>query len=259
MTQVYTRGFDAHTHLDSSAFDDDRDAVVARARGAGVDGWVVVGSTPSLWDKTAAVAAETGGVAIYGIHPWDTAHWTREQLDPHLADLHQRPMAGLGEIGLDALHTPDDACRTRQRTAMREQLAIARQRDLPVAFHGVRAWPELLKILVDDGLPRAGGMVHAWSGPPELIDRAIALGLHVSFGPLVLNPRAKKARNSVARVPERWLLLETDCPDGKPHGEARGEPAHLLEVAKEVAKLRDVAPQQLLQACGDRGRALFRT
>ncbi len=251
-------GFDAHTHLDFAEFDADREAVVLRARAAGVTSWILAGSDPDRWDHTARIAEETGGHAIFGVHPWDTPRLDATALRPYLDDLQQRPMAGLGEIGLDALHAKSPIERTNQREGLRAQLAIARSRDLPVAFHCVRAWPELLTLLERDGLPRAGGMMHAWSGPGELVARCLALGLYVSFAPLVLNERAVKSRSSVAHVPDERLLLETDCPNMKPRGVARGEPAHLVLVAAEVARLRGTTPEHVLAVTEQNARRLFR-
>lgn len=258
MATVYTGGFDAHTHLDFAVFDLDRAEVVAQARAAGVDGFTIAGSDHDGWDRTAAIARSIGAVAMFGVHPWETPALDEAALAPYLADLARRPADGIGEIGLDALHAKTDGARARQRGALRAQLAIARDRDLPVAFHGVRAWPELLRIVAHDGLPRAGGMVHAWSGPPELIARCVELDMYVSIGPLVLRDRARKTRGSVAAIPVDRLLLETDCPDMKPPGAARGEPFHLLLVAAEVAALRGVDPVDLVAQTGANARRLWR-
>lgn len=254
---MYTRGFDAHTHLDFAAFDEDRDEVVARARAAGVAGFVIAGSNHEAWDRTVAIADPIGAVAILGVHPWEASKLDAQALAPFLDDLARRPLAGIGEIGLDALHAKDDATRWRQRYAVRAQLAIARDRELPVAFHGVRAWPELVRIIEQDGLPQAGGMMHAWSGPPDLIAECVALGLYVSLGPLVLRSRALKVRQSVAEIPDARLLFETDCPDMPPAGAQRGEPADLVDVANEVARLRADDPVRLFALAGDNARALW--
>lgn len=236
---------DAHTHLDAPAFDDDRPEVVARARAAGVGSFVLCGADPEGWDRTAGIAREVGGWACFGVHPWWAATLGADALDPWLAELRRRPMIALGEIGLDPLRARDPEARENQRRALREQLAVARERDLPVVLHCVRAYPELLAVLERDGLPRRGGMLHAWSGPPDQVDRAVALGLHLSFGPLVSNPGARKARQSAVIVPPDRLLVETDCPDGRPVGTARGEPAHLVRVIDALAALRGEEPRRL--------------
>lgn len=232
---------DAHTHLDFDRFDADRDDVVARARAAGVAWWVICGSDHERWDRTEQIARATGGRAVLGVHPWSAAELGEDGLASWLAALRSRGGAALdavGEIGLDALWYRDDRARSAQRAAFRDQLDLARTRRVPVVLHCVRAYPELLAIVERDGPSDGGGMVHAWSGPPDQVDRALRLGLHVSFGPLVLRDRARKARASVARVPDDRLLVETDCPDMRPPGAERGEPADLVQVVAEVARLR---------------------
>lgn len=245
---------DAHTHLDSEAFDGDRDLVVGRARQAGVTGFVLCASDPDRWDRTAAVARAVGGDLFLGLHPWAASETGPAERDELLARLRTIDLDGVGEIGLDTLHAsgPDEA--RRQREAARAQLAVARERDVPVALHCVRAYPELLAIAERDGLPRAGGMVHGWSGPADQVERAVRLGLHVSFGPLILRDKARKARESVARVPADRLLVETDCPTVRIPGVDRGEPAHLLDVVAGVAALRGEDPEVV----GPRAAAHFR-
>lgn len=254
----YPNGFDSHTHLDFPEFDADRGAVVERARASGVETWVIAGSDHDDWDRTIRIAAETGGIPILGVHPWSAAGMTADDLAPLLQELSRRAIPGIGEIGLDALHAKDAVRRAQQRDAFRAQLAVARDRDLPVAIHCVRAYPEIVILLEKDGLPRAGGVMHAWSGPAELIDRVLALGLHVSFAPLVLRERARKARESVPRVPLERLLIETDCPNMMAIGATRGEPSHLVDVAEEVARLRGQDTLAVWNAASANARRLWR-
>jgi TatD DNase family protein len=249
---------DAHTHLDFEEFDADRDEVVARARRAGVDRWVLCGSIHERWDHTEQIARETGGIAILGVHPWFAAELDTGALAPWLEDLRRRALVAVGEIGLDALYARTDEARENQRHALRAQLALARERELPVVLHCVRAYPELLAILERDGVPRAGGMMHAWSGPPDQVERALRLGLHVSFGPLVMRDRARKARQSVPLVPDERLLVETDCPNGMPPGETRGEPAHLVQVIEALAELRSQSPGHVGRVTSDNALRLLR-
>jgi TatD DNase family protein len=239
---------DAHTHLDAPAFDADRAAVVARARAAGVETIVVCASDPARW----SFAGTVGDAAFLGIHPWVAADLDDAAYAALLDDLRGRAAFGVGEIGLDRLHAPTPARWERQVRALRDQLALARERDVPVQLHGVRAWPELLTVVARDGLPRAGGIAHAWSGAPDQAERAVRLGLLVSFGPLVLHDRARKARQSAAVVPRDRLLVETDSPDGRPPGAARGEPADLPRVVAALAALRG-------EAAADVGAATART
>ena len=247
---------DAHSHLDTLADEpvdgpvggpvggpSVLDRAVARARAVGVFSWVLAGTTPTRWDRTQQIAAHTGGIAVLGVHPWFAGD--APDLQTTLHDLGQRALHGIGELGLDAPSAGGDADRARQRRVLRAQLALARQRELPVVLHCVRAYPELLTLLERDGLPRAGGLIHGWSGPTDAMDRALALGLHLSFGPLICRPRAKRARTCAVRIPLDRLLIETDAPDQAPPGHERGEPAHLIEVIDTLAGLRGMDPGPL--------------
>ncbi len=227
---------DAHTHLDFPAFDDDRDEVLARARAAGVDRFVVCGSDPDRWSFAATLPV----VLFLGIHPWVAAELDDAAHASLLTDLRARVCDGIGEIGLDRLHGRTPEAWSRQVRSFRDQLALARERNVPVQLHGVRAWPELLTVLHRDGLPPAGGLAHSWSGAPDQLDRAVRLGLRISFGPMVLFDRARKARESAVRVPIEHLLVETDCPNQLGPGVSRGEPAHLPTVVAGLAALRGV-------------------
>lgn len=255
MAGAYSTGFDAHTHLDDPAFDGDRAEVCARARAAGVTDFAIAGADPAHWDRVVRVAAEIGAVATLGLHPWWAGDLSETAIDGIVARLAGAlGSTGLGECGLDHHRARDEGARARQRHALRAQLALARERDVPVILHCVRAHGALLAILRADGIPAAGGFVHAWAGPPDLVQPFLALGLDLSFGSLVARPGAKRARASVVRVPADRLLLETDAPDQPLPGRTRGEPADVVAIATEAATLRGEDPRALLGLAGDNAR-----
>ncbi|MEM6926668.1 MAG: TatD family hydrolase [Myxococcota bacterium] len=231
---------DAHNHLDFEDFDADRASVVAQAREQGVVGWILAGTHPDTWTRTRTVATSTGGVALLGVHPG----WARDitDWDAVIAELEAAAPPGIGEIGLDRRV---DADLDWQTTGLRAQLALARALDRPVAFHSVGAYPEHLATVRRDGLPAAGGMIHRWSGPPDRVPEAMALGLSLSFGLAITNPHAPRQMASARAVTLDRLLIETDCPDQAPRGldRTRGAPADLARVAAAVAGARkeDVA------------------
>lgn len=233
---------DALTHLDFPALDMTREQVVRDARSAGVERWVVAGTEPSTWDRTSRVSVQTQGILALGVHPW----WASACTAAALAELADRRPAAVGEIGLDRARDGWDV----QVAAFRAQLAVARAIDRPVILHVVRAWPEVRAILLADGLPRAGGMVHGWSGPPDAVPEAEAAGLMISFGTTVLRGRAGKVREAARRVSLDRLLLETDSPE-------HGEPAALAEVAAGVAACRGEVVQAIARASSDNATRLF--
>ncbi|MEZ4265877.1 MAG: TatD family hydrolase [Myxococcota bacterium] len=255
---------DAHCHLDAAEFDADRDAALERARAVGVRAFVLAGVDPEGWLRQSALArAHRDVYAGYGIHPWTAAAAPDGATDDLMAALGdaldsphlERPVA-LGEMGLDrSPRVPKDSA-TRQETLFRAQLALARERELPVILHIVRAHGRALEILAADGLPRAAGQVHAYSGSAELVPRYVALGLSLSFGAAVTRPACARAARAVP--PER-LLVETDAPDQPPPARAktRNEPAFIDEIVAALAAARGAAPADLAALTERNARALF--
>ena len=249
MMEQYYPGFDAHTHLDFPVFDEDRDDVCKRARDVGVGAWVVAGADPRHWERIETISKTTGGTPLYGIHPW----WT-EQVDPHtledcLARLANRLGAhGMGEIGLDYARAKTQPQRRHQQRLFRAQLRLARERNLPVAIHCVRAFPETLSLLKRDGLPEAGGMIHGWTGAAHFVEPATELGLHISIGPLVTHSQATHVRRAAQITPLERLCLETACPDQPLRPGGRGEPSDLVSIAQVVAQLRGLTDWRTLMS-----------
>lgn len=247
---------DAHTHLDFAAFDGDRADVMARARGMGVRGVVICGADPRDWDRVQQVAGEIGAARCLGVHPWFIPP-EPEGLEALLDDLANRAdLDGIGEIGLDWYRARQEGpARAAQRAAFGLQLELAHERGLPVVVHLVRAHREGLGLLAARDVPAAGGMIHAWSGPPELVGTALDLGLHLSFGASL--ERSATCQESLRLVPDDRLLLETDCPDQPLGGVERGEPVHLIDVARLAADVRGTTVAALLDRCAVNAQALF--
>jgi TatD DNase family protein len=247
---------DAHTHLDLPAFDPDRDAVWARAAAAGVTGAVLCAADPAAWDNVVATAQHLGQPWTLGVHPWWCADLTPDAHDALFAALAARPTPhGVGETGLDHGRARTDAARALQDHSLRAHLRLARARDVPVVLHIVRAYEPAARILREEGLPAAGGLVHSWSGDPNLVPAFVALGLHLSFSAgLTRSPRVAEA---LRRTPADRLLLETDAPDQALTPGTRGEPADLVALAQAAAAIRGESPTALLDRCADNARRLF--
>lgn len=262
---------DVHGHLDDESFDADRAAVLRRAREAGIDVAILAGVDPEGWRRQAALVrahpsptAESPALAFTaGVHPGVVAKDDDDSLDRMLEDLAAfvpaSGAAGIGELGLDRSRWSPPESLPRQERAFRAQLALARDLDLPLNLHVVKAHARALEILEADGLPRRGGLVHAYSGPAELVPRYLALGLHVSFSGTVSYPDAEKRRRAARAVPLDRLLVETDSPDMSPtpFRGARNEPSRLPFVLAALAEARHEDPTALLAATTRNARALF--
>ncbi len=260
---------DAHCHLDDPRFDVDRDAVLGEALEAGIERLVIAGVSPSRWRTQSDLAHRHAPrlACTYGVHPWTVAAASGDEARAHvhalaraLDDATLYPACGLGEIGLDRSRRVPRESLDRQARAFRDQLALARERDLPVVLHVVGAQDRALRVLEADGLPAAGGVAHAYGGSPELVARYVALGLHLSFGGTLTWPGAERRGEAARRVPAHLLLVETDAPDlpPQPLRPGRNTPAALPLVVAALANARGEQPEAIASLTAANARRLFR-
>jgi len=254
---------DTHCHLDKPGFDSDRDAVLGRARAAGVDEWLVPATGPSGWVALLELARARPGLhAGLGIHPQLLPEVDPREDDRMLGDLEAALARGgavaVGECGLDGPSATAGAPMDRQVAVLRSQLALARRLNLPVMLHALRAHDVLLAVLEEDGLP-AGGVLHSFSGSAEQVGPFARLGLYFAFAGPVTYPRARKPLGAARAVPADRLLLETDAPDQTPWPRrGRNEPSYLPLVAAAVAAARGVSAAELEAETSANARRLFR-
>ena len=255
MTTMLTLA-DSHVHLDDVAFDADRQTVVERARAAGVTLQIIPGVDAASWPRIQALCTPGSGLyPAYGMHPM----FLDQHRPEHLAELSQwlktrRPVA-VGEIGLDFHVEGLDA--EDQREYFRQQLALAREFDLPVIVHARAALDEVTATLRRIGSLR--GVVHSFAGSPQQAEQLWKLGFHLGIGGPVTYERAQRLRRIVANMPIEYLLLESDAPDQplSTHRGERNEPAYVAEVLQHVATLRQETPESVAAATTANVRRLF--
>jgi TatD DNase family protein len=247
---------DSHAHLDDAAFDADREAVIARAREAGIVGLINVGFNPERWATTLALCEQFPDTyAVLGLHPHDAALWTEDTAAQLRERLRHRKVVGLGEIGLDFYR--DYAPHDLQRAAFRSQLALAREMALPIVIHSRAAEEETVALIAESGVTR--GVLHSFSGPLAVAERALALGLHISLTGPVSYPKAEHQRDLARQIPRDRLLLETDCPYLAPQARRgrRNEPAFLPFTAIAIAEARGEPVAEIIGAAGRNTVQLF--
>ncbi len=248
---------DSHVHLDDPRFDEDRDAVIARARAAGVDGFVVPGTTAESWLRIAALAESVPGLyPAYGLHPWFMRRHRNEDIEALDRWLDVRPAVAVGECGLD-FHAPDSD-REAQLALFRAQLALARNHGLPLIVHARKSLDVVLhELRRQDGLE---GVLHSFSGSLQQAQQAVELGFRLGIAATVGFERAQKLRRVVRKVDESALLIETDAPDqpGPAHRGERNEPAFLPGHLAVMAELRGQSPELLSSRLDENCRKLFR-
>ncbi len=240
---------DSHAHLDDARFDSDRDAVVERAYAAGVTRILTIAEAtqPAAVEKTMVLVSEHNFLWMaLGVHPHEARHATSALFDEMENLVQQLRVLAWGEIGLDYHY--DHSPRNVQQTVFREQLQRARSARLPVIIHCREAWDDGLRILEEEWASSGlGGILHCFSGTPEIARRGLDWGFLISFAGNVTFPRAETLRAAAATVPLEHLLIETDCPYLAPQT-ARGqrnEPAFVVETAAELGRLHDLSREEM--------------
>jgi len=256
---------DSHCHVTADAFAEDRDAVLARARRAGVDALLAIGSGYGIASNAAAVelaAREPDVFAAVGVHPHEASE-LEDALRPRLREWLDRPeVVAVGECGLDYyyMNSPHET----QRAVFAEQVALARELDLPVSIHvrseGPEAYDELLDIWIAEGGGAVEGVLHCYTGSLAFARRALEHGFYVSFSGIVTFKKSGGLREVAKGLPLERLMIETDAPFLAPEGQRghRNEPAWVERVGRTLAGLHEVPAEELARVTSANARRLFR-
>lgn len=253
---------DSHAHLDFEDFSADLDGVIGRARAAGVERIVCVGlwRAPGSFGNALELAARDPGFfsATVGVHPHECARVPEEDWARHAALARDPRAVAVGETGLDFHY--DHSPRPAQEASFRRSLAIARGAGKPVVIHVREADEACARILREEGVPAAGGVIHCFTGDARAARAYLDLGLHISVAGVVTFRTAEAIREAVRIVPHDRLLVETDCPflAPVPHRGRRNEPAFVVETARKVAELWDTTEEEVGRATTENVRRLFR-
>jgi TatD DNase family protein len=255
------RLIDSHAHIDFPQFAEDREAMFDRARAAGVENILAIGTGPGPEKLDAAIEYAEKYDWIYasiGIHPHEAKQVTGEHLQ-QLAALAKHPkVIAWGEIGLDYFydHSPRDV----QERVFRDQMALAQQAKLPIIIHCRDAWPDAMKVLEEVWRPTGlGGILHCFTSTIEDAQRGVEMGFLISFAGNCTYPKAANIREVAQALPIEKILIETDSPFLAPQGfrGKRNEPGYVGEVAKALATVRNLATEEVASATAANFRRLF--
>jgi TatD DNase family protein len=240
---------DSHCHLDDARFDADREEVIERVRRAGCRYLLTVSGGSGADDLASGVPIAAKYDWIYttaGIHP----HEAKGASERHFGMLRRAAgepkVLAIGEIGLDYFY--DHSPREIQKQVLIEQLQIARETKLPVIIHCRDAWADLTEIIARHWAGSGqGGILHCFPGSREDAFRFLDWGFMISFAGNVTFKKAENLREVARAVPLDRLLTETDSPylAPVPHRGKRNEPVFVLDVVRQLADLRGMAPEEL--------------
>ncbi|MFN8530728.1 MAG: TatD family hydrolase [Anaerolineae bacterium] len=256
---------DTHCHLNFDSFDADRDQVITRANEKGVRRIIIPAVDRPTTDEAFALTEQYEGIfAAAGIHPNSTAAFTQDDL-VWIAEAARRPkVVAIGEIGLD--YHWNDSPKDVQRRAFEAQLELAAQLELPVIIHNREAHDDVMAVLetwvktLPVSLHERPGVLHSFSAPAEIAERALAAGFYLGFTGPITYKNADDLRRIATRVPLDRVLVETDAPylTPTPFRGKRNEPAYIPYMVERLAGLRTLSMEEVAQATTANAERLFR-
>ncbi len=249
---------DSHVNLHAPQFDEDRQAVIDRAREAGIRLMINISDKVSGWDKVRAVAEASDIWCTVGTHP----HEAKENPDLSAADLmalaRDPKVVGIGETGLDFHY--DLSPRDIQARVFRAHVTAARETGLPLVVHTREADDEMAAILEEEyAIGPFRMLMHCYTSGAELARRAAALGAWFSVSGIATFKAAQDVRDVIAEMPAERIIVETDCPylAPVPYRGRRNEPAYLPAVLARLAEVRGWTLAEAEQKTEDAFFALF--
>ncbi len=239
---------DSHCHLDDEQFDNDRTAVIERARAAGLKFMLAIGTGGGPPDLEAAIRVAQAYPFVFatvGVHPNDAPKIDGNTFKDLEGLLMREEVKAVGEIGLD-YHW--GVPKEEQLPVFTQQLEIAAAARMPVIIHTRDAWVDTLQVLrkkwASTNLPC---VMHCFTGNAEQARECLDLGFHLAFGGVATFPKAGEIREAARITPEDRLLLETDSPylAPAPHRGKRNEPGFIVHTAEAIAAVRGIAVGEL--------------
>jgi TatD DNase family protein len=239
---------DSHCHLNYPGLREDVPGVLARARGAGIGGFLGISTKLREWDEVIGLADREADIwASVGIHPHEADEHPDTDTET-LTDAARHPrVVGIGETGLDYYYDKSD--RDRQRASFRAHIAAARATGLPIIVHTRDAEDDTLALLSEPGEGTLHGVIHCFTASQAFADQALALGFYISISGIVTFKSAQALQATAATLPADRLLVETDAPFLAPVP-MRGktcEPAFVAHTARLLAGLRGTTPEALAE------------
>lgn len=256
---------DTHCHLNFDSYRDDLDAVLRRAAEAGVTRVIIPSiDVENSREVVALVDRYDSLYAAVGIHPNSSANFTDTDIEIVRQLAAGKKVVAVGEIGLD--YHWDDSPKEMQFRAFEAQLALAAELELPVIIHNREASEDVIAILerwvktLPESLTTRPGVLHSFSAPPEIAERALDIGFYLGFtGPITFK-NADELRRIAAAAPMERILVETDGPflTPAPHRGKRNEPANIPLMVDRLASLKQISVEAMGQVTTENAIRLFR-
>lgn len=250
---------DSHVHLDDRKFDDDRERLIENLKNNNIELVINIGADVETSIASVALADKYDVIyAAVGVHPHSASEVNAQVMDK-LRELSQnKKVIAIGEIGLDFYY--DNSPRDVQRKWFKEQLKLAKEVDLPVIIHSRDASQETFDTLKENQDGNLRGVLHSFSGSPEMAMNYTEMGFYISIGGPVTFKNARVVREVAEIVPLDKLLIETDCPylTPEPYRGKRNEPVYVRYTAEKIAEVRGISYEELVKATNENAKRLFK-
>jgi TatD DNase family protein len=261
MKAVSSGVIDSHAHIDFPHYTDDRDAMLARMKEAGVTDVICIGTRLTHQDGPRKLAESADNIWFTaGVHPNHAQDQDDfDNLDAYRAAVDHPRCVGIGEAGLDYFY--DRADPARQMASFRAQLTVAIETGLPIVIHSRDADEDMADTLEEFAAKGdLRGVMHCFSSGAELAERALKIGFYVSFSGILTFNRSDALRDIAATVPDDRLLVETDAPYLSPapvRNIKRNEPAHVVHTLSCLASVKGKSIEEMGRITSENTRRLF--
>lgn len=249
---------DTHCHIDETAFDTDREEVIARQRESGVEAMIVPGVNVASIETVMQVCRTHEGYCFpaLGLHPEDVKDDWQEQLAivEQAIRANRNELVAIGEIGLD--YYWDKTFKEEQQEVLRQQMVLAKELDLPVILHNRESTEDIVRIAKEVG---GRGVFHCFNGSRETAQQILEMGFYLGIGG-VLTFKNSKLAEKLDVVPLERILLETDAPymAPVPHRGERNESRHMIHVAERLAQVYNCSIEDIISTTTRNAKQLFR-
>ncbi len=238
--------FDSHAHLDDAKYDTDRESVIEEMKTGGVSLCMNIGADMESSKRSIELAEKYPFIyAAVGVHPHDTDGMTEKDID-RLREMSKHPkVKAIGEIGLDYYY--DNSLRENQKKWFIRQMELSQETGLPFIIHDRDAHGDCMEILKKFDIKKTGGIMHCFSGSPEMAKELIKLGMVIAVGGTLTFKNAVKAVETVKEIPIEHILIETDSPylAPVPHRGKRNTPAYVGLVAEKIAEIKGITAEEV--------------
>lgn len=250
---------DTHTHFNSEEFSENLPLFIANAKDAGVDKMIIVGWDVESSERAVKIANQYSFLyAAVGFHPENLNGLAEDAFAQIKKIASNQKVVAIGEIGLDYYWTKDEDARAKQRKYFIRQIKIANELNKPIIVHSRDASEDTFEI-INEYRPTKNGVMHCYSGSPEMALNYVKLGMFISLAGPVTFKNARVPKDVAAIVPLKSLLIETDCPYLAPHP-FRGklnESKYLPYIAEVIAEIKNIDVEDIAEWTTRNAERLF--